>query len=680
MPKVLDNNGAVLTLGHLLQEGGEGKIFVHPNDGRALVKVYKEPNQERAAKLQALVSVKSAGLLEYAAWPLTNVFNEKRQGPIGFIMSKVHGHPIHQVYAPKERQNLYPKMGWSHLVHIAKNTAAAFHNLHEQGVVIGDVNEQNFLVADNGTVHLIDCDSYQVTYGATTYRCAVGVSTWTPPELQGQAFSQIDRTPNHDLFGLAILIFQLLFIGRHPFASKREIDCSLEEAIERRLFAYSSALTNQRVAPPPKSLSPNAVGTTVFSLFEQAFLAGSPYGEVITVCPNCQTKNRAERSMQQLGQPTCGQCQSSLDPLWNERRPDALQWATALEELKNDLVACGRNNLHSYIRGTTCPFCSLEQENFFAFAATYQNGTNSSGVALGATSEDEQNWRFIYAYSPPNIEIPTPPPMVASGRPLPRNITKFRWAFLGGIILLLVSVGLLFYSGFAIILGLFAIGICSGGTKSEEYKAEIASRQRTLDQKTTASRQIVEQIERIRQNLQHETTRLKSEAKGAFDTLNGLKKACDQEMTRLHTNKRETLINEYLDHQLLSRRKFPNIGPQRHAILAAYQIETALDVKTAKKPPKIPSEAWQHIRDWAKRLADSHQPNMSQPIPATILAKVQKDFLARRQEASTSLKQIRSKIDHLSHQPLQTASTLARSLAQARLEEAQAKADVIAIV
>ena len=50
------------------------------------------------------------------------------------------------------------------------------------------------------------------------YRCPVGKPEFTPPELQGRLFAHLDRAPEHDLFGLAVLIFQLLMEGTHPFA------------------------------------------------------------------------------------------------------------------------------------------------------------------------------------------------------------------------------------------------------------------------------------------------------------------------------------------------------------------------------------------------------------------------------------------------------------------------------
>lgn len=58
----------------------------------------------------------------------------------------------------------------------------------------------------------------EFSHASGVFHCDVGVPLWTPPELQGRDFRGLTRTKNHDRFGLAVLMFQLLFMGRHPFA------------------------------------------------------------------------------------------------------------------------------------------------------------------------------------------------------------------------------------------------------------------------------------------------------------------------------------------------------------------------------------------------------------------------------------------------------------------------------
>src|SRR5438105_3869599 len=82
----------------------------------------------------------------------------------------------------------------------ARNIAAAVHAVHSRGYVIGDVNESNILVTDTALATLVDTDSFQVRDpgSGVVYRCPVGKPEFTPPELQGASFGEIDRTPEHD--------------------------------------------------------------------------------------------------------------------------------------------------------------------------------------------------------------------------------------------------------------------------------------------------------------------------------------------------------------------------------------------------------------------------------------------------------------------------------------------------
>ena len=118
---------------------------------------------------------------------------------------------------------------------------------------MGDVNEKNVFVSPQAMVRLIDCDSYQINAGGQTYLCEVGVPLYTPPELQGQSFRGVVRTHNHDRFGLAVLIFHLLFVGRHPFAGRPLTKGELppDKAIKEFRFAYSRAAAQLQIAPPP---------------------------------------------------------------------------------------------------------------------------------------------------------------------------------------------------------------------------------------------------------------------------------------------------------------------------------------------------------------------------------------------------------------------------------------------
>src|SRR5262249_8573270 len=150
------------------------------------------------------------------------------------------------------------------------------------GCVIGDVNESGFLISSKATSVLIDSDSFQVTSAQRRFLCQVGKPEYTPPELCGARLDQLTRAPNHDNFGLAVLVFQLLFMGRHPFAGRFSGtgDMPIERSIAEYRFAYSSQSTTTKMQPPPGAPLLTDFPTYIGHAFETAFgksgLSGRP--------------------------------------------------------------------------------------------------------------------------------------------------------------------------------------------------------------------------------------------------------------------------------------------------------------------------------------------------------------------------------------------------------------------
>src|SRR5262249_47326883 len=129
------------------------------------------------------------------------------------------------------------------------------------------------LVGQDTTVRLIDCDSFQVISGNRRFLCEVGVETFTPPELQEKDFSRTIRTAHHDNFGLAVMVFLMLFMGRHPFAGRYlgQGEMPISRAIRECRFPYGAMHISVQMEPPPSTPLLSIVGDTVARLFERAF-------------------------------------------------------------------------------------------------------------------------------------------------------------------------------------------------------------------------------------------------------------------------------------------------------------------------------------------------------------------------------------------------------------------------
>jgi DNA-binding helix-hairpin-helix protein with protein kinase domain len=330
-----------------------------------VAKIYaRRPDEALARKLRAMVALRTDELASVAAWPHRLLLDRGSGAVVGFLMARVEGHrEVHALYGPTARRDAFPDAGWAFLVRVARNLAAAFDAVHRHGHVVGDVNQGNVLVSRKATVRLIDCDSFQVTHRGHTYPCRVGVPLFTPPELSGLRLESVARTQDHDRFGLAVLVFQMLFTGRHPFAGPHpDRAVPVEAAIREGVFAFGQQARREGWEPPPFSLRLDDVTPPVATLFERAFgrdaAAGGP-------------------------------------------RPSAREWVGALDALEAQLVLCGDDPRHAYARATgPCPWCRIGDWGGPSYFFLPQ-GSAADAFDLAAT------WRAVEAVPSPG-EAPVP--------------------------------------------------------------------------------------------------------------------------------------------------------------------------------------------------------------------------------------------------------------------------------
>ena len=289
-----------------------------------LAKIYRRtPNRIAIDKLGALVRGSTPDLLAVAALP-TECLRSSSGTVVGFVMPRIaDARGIHELYSPRARLRHFPSADFRFLIHVAANVARLVAAVHGAGFIIGDVNHGNILVRNDGTVAAIDCNSFQVGDGSR-YPCGVGVELFTPPELLGQNLGSLRRTPNHDAFGLAVLIFHLLFMGRHPFAGRYLChgEMPIEQAIAESRFAYSPDTRRTRMAPPPLTLPLAGAGRQTAELFERAFHPDGRKGD----------------------------------------RPTPEDWIRVLEALKGALFVCASVPWHQYVPNLpACPWCTVER-------------------------------------------------------------------------------------------------------------------------------------------------------------------------------------------------------------------------------------------------------------------------------------------------------------------------------
>jgi DNA-binding helix-hairpin-helix protein with protein kinase domain len=373
----------MVRLGRRIGTGAEGEVYEIRGRSDLVAKVYHEPPPpEKAEKLVILSRLGNERLFNLSAWPVATLRNAPDGEVAGFVMKKVRdAEEVHTLHSPKSRLQKFPGASWAFLIYVAANIARAVATIHEHGLVIGDVNPKNILVTRKATVYLLDVDSFQVWFDGKTYRCEGGFPEYTPPELQGVAFRDIDRAQEHDGFGLAVAIFQLLFMGRHPFSGRYlgAGEMPLERAIRESRFAYGDDAEARKMRQPPGALALDAAPPSLVDLFRRAFLSTDrphprewiePLGELAKALKNCELHSGHYYYRELRDCPWCGiekqacvrlfnfllsgaesrQGPFLLDEVWNEivsvKTPETqlIQWDTPLEahEPSADVVTAVR--------------------------------------------------------------------------------------------------------------------------------------------------------------------------------------------------------------------------------------------------------------------------------------------------------------------------------------------------
>ncbi len=209
-----------------------------------------------------------------AAWP-QDILRSPAGVATGFTMRRIENRfTIATAMNPGSRKAAFPNATWAWLVHVGRNLAVAMQTLHEMGIVVGDVNDSNVLVGTDTFVRFIDVDSFQVRDGSKLYACDVGMPIYQPPELYGRSYAGLERTPSHDNFGLAVLLFQLIFMGRHPWAGVwkgADYEFDTGEVIAKLPFAFGREAEAAGHRPPPNSVRLDRIPDEAADLFERAF-------------------------------------------------------------------------------------------------------------------------------------------------------------------------------------------------------------------------------------------------------------------------------------------------------------------------------------------------------------------------------------------------------------------------
>ena len=316
-------------------KGGEGELYHVVGTEGHVVKLYKggmlTPTKQE--KLTYMTTLYSKDRMNQLAWPIDMVKDTSDQIK-GFVMKRFSA-TEDMADLLDESSNKSMHLDWKKRVIIALNLALLVNEIHSMGQIIGDMNPKNFGVdMNNGFVCAFDTDSFHLHNSSEDkwYPCTVLDPHYIAPELQEkfQKGQRVDSfrpqetfTQETDRFALAILIFQLLFNGTHPFTAARVpsrgssvIVHSRVTNIYQRMCPYfnpSSSVTLPRYAPPLSIVPEN-----MQNAFRKAFLENS--------------------------------------------RPNSGEWVEMLNTLRHQLIQCSHGHYYGQYNAS-CPWCIKESSS-----------------------------------------------------------------------------------------------------------------------------------------------------------------------------------------------------------------------------------------------------------------------------------------------------------------------------
>jgi len=550
-PRVIDQNGRPIALDRALASGGEGFIYTLPSDPTLLAKIYRPEKQsaEQGTKLRALLALRNPNLLGVAAWPTGLLFDPRSKEIVGFVMPRMLDcHLIQQLYNPVQRLKCFPRAGWSFQVRAALNLSAAFEEVHKAGCLVGDVNESNALVSTQALVRLIDCDSFQVRAGGRQYLCELGKPQYTPPELQGKSLRGLTRTENHDRFGLAVLIYQLLFVGRHPYMGvyQGSGDPSFEQLITEYRFAQGPGAQTWGMAPPPHTPTFKDIPVELGGLFRRAFERGSDAGS----------------------------------------RPTPTDWVGALGRLEKVLAECATDPGHTYWRGAgACVWCRLAEQG----GPEYYFGVAGGGAAFALDETRLQDvMRRLAAVQAPDFPYNRDhfaPPAAPVPEPLPDGLDEhrsFQMVLLVAVAVCALLIPLGFVRGFLAAVGVFGAVVFGAWwailwTRSPWHREHLR-RKRDYHRACHAIADLEYRWEGIQQRYRGEFRDTRRAVERAVSDCRRLPAEYDDELRRLAGNAEAHARLRHLRLHSIADADIPKIGTGRKVSLALYGISTAADV------------------------------------------------------------------------------------------------------
>lgn len=370
-----------LVLGKLVKSGGAGSVYLLPESPHQVAKIYHPGDDVRVyeRKVMAMLGltpelpdlVDRGHRFVQIAWPQSPLRDERGRF-LGFLMPAVDVKATSELEVIlQERQARAAGLptGLGAKVTLAANLAAVIAALHKQHHYIVDLKPVNLrFYRESLYMAMLDCDGFSIQGQGERFHAPQFTPDYLAPEFHANGVSKAGEQAQ-DRFALAVVVFQLMNFGIHPFAGRptsERVPTDIPGRIAGRWYAYGQR-PNASIAPSPVS-GHAAMPSTLRQLFDRAF------------------------------------------DNTGDSRPSAAEWADLLsgyaQRASQRVIVCGRDKAHQHFAGQACAACAR---------ATLL--TNTARTAAMRPKE-RPVLPSSGGYRPP------PPPTWRPGQPRPRTGTR----------------------------------------------------------------------------------------------------------------------------------------------------------------------------------------------------------------------------------------------------------------
>jgi len=370
-----------LTLGKLIKSGGAGSVFLLVERPSEVAKLYHSDKDAALyeRKLGAMLElrpdlpeVEDAGVRHVQiAWP-TGLLRDRSGGCIGFTM------PILDVAATSDLEHVLQERqareeglptGLGPKMTLAANLSVMLAALHRRQHYVVDLKPLNVRFYRRSLfIAMLDCDGFSIQGRSERFPAGQVTTDYLAPEFQQRGVKP-GQEEAQDCFALAVVLFQLLNSGLHPY-SGRPKDSRLPSDLSGRIAAglYPYGLHGDARIEPSQSSGHTAFPEALRAMFDRAFSTQA------------------------------------------QQRPSAEDWAALLTGYarrdSGALVACTKDRAHQHFRALPCAACARVERLVQATRATH--GSRGNGGKHTASNTRRQRQAATQAATPASAAAAQP--------------------------------------------------------------------------------------------------------------------------------------------------------------------------------------------------------------------------------------------------------------------------------